>query len=79
VAGPSNILGSLWPPLAIRPWKCTNGFTLIFLPFQKEAVYTAVGLASYDLFDEVDFDSWFSSYLLTELKVVAIIRQTLNG
>ena len=40
-----------------------------FHPLQKEAVYTAVGLASYDLFDQVDFDSWFSSYLLSELKI----------
>ena len=41
---------------------------LFLFPLQKEAVYTAVGLASYDLFDQVDFDSWFSSYLLGELK-----------
>lgn len=34
---------------------------------QKDAVYNACGLASYDLFDEVDFDHWFTNQLISEL------------
>ncbi|KAL3866114.1 hypothetical protein ACJMK2_043446 [Sinanodonta woodiana] len=36
---------------------------------QKDAVYHAVGLAAFDLFDEVNFDQWFLSHLLTELQM----------
>ncbi|KAJ8285217.1 hypothetical protein GJAV_G00023640 [Gymnothorax javanicus] len=35
----------------------------------KDAVYNAVGLAAYELFDNVDFDQWFKSQLLGELQV----------
>uniref|UniRef100_A0A8B9JDM7 Importin-11 n=1 Tax=Astyanax mexicanus TaxID=7994 RepID=A0A8B9JDM7_ASTMX len=35
----------------------------------KDAVFNAVGLAAYELFDSVDFDQWFSSQLLGELQV----------
>uniref|UniRef100_A0A8C4NCP5 Importin-11 n=1 Tax=Eptatretus burgeri TaxID=7764 RepID=A0A8C4NCP5_EPTBU len=35
----------------------------------KDAVYNAVGLAAHELFDAVDFDSWFSDRLVTELQV----------
>lgn len=35
----------------------------------KDAVYNAVGLAAYELFDNVDFDQWFKNQLLGELKV----------
>ncbi|KPP75865.1 hypothetical protein Z043_104848, partial [Scleropages formosus] len=35
----------------------------------KDAVYNAVGLAAYELFDNVDFDSWFKNQLLAELQV----------
>ncbi|KYO29167.1 importin-11 isoform B [Alligator mississippiensis] len=35
----------------------------------KDAVYNAVGLAAYELFDSVDFDQWFKSQLLAELQV----------
>ncbi|CAB1449359.1 unnamed protein product, partial [Pleuronectes platessa] len=35
----------------------------------KDAVYNAVGLAAYDLFDNVDFDQWFKNQLLGELQV----------
>ncbi|NWU72207.1 IPO11 protein, partial [Pterocles burchelli] len=35
----------------------------------KDAVYNAVGLAAYELFDSVDFDQWFKNQLLTELQV----------
>ncbi|CAL8330961.1 unnamed protein product, partial [Arctogadus glacialis] len=35
----------------------------------KDAVYNAVGLAAYDLFDNVDFDEWFKNQLLGELQV----------
>jgi hypothetical protein len=33
----------------------------------KEAVYTAVGLVAYDLYDEVDFDGWFTGALSQEI------------
>ncbi|PVD19589.1 hypothetical protein C0Q70_20079 [Pomacea canaliculata] len=36
---------------------------------KKDAVYNAVGLASFDLFDEIDYDSWFTSHLLRELQI----------
>jgi len=32
-------------------------------------VYNAVGLAAYELFDNVDFDQWFKNQLLGELQV----------
>ncbi|KAK1892611.1 Importin-11, partial [Dissostichus eleginoides] len=35
----------------------------------KDAVYNAVGLAAYELFDNVDFDQWFKNQLLEELQV----------
>ncbi len=34
---------------------------------QKEAVYNAMGLAAFELFDEVNFDQWFTNHLLGEL------------
>lgn len=34
----------------------------------KDAVYNAVGLAGFDLFDEINFDQWFSTSLKEELK-----------
>ncbi|XP_076465605.1 importin-11-like [Babylonia areolata] len=36
---------------------------------KKDAVYNAVGLASFDLFDEIDYDSWFTNHLLKELQI----------
>ncbi|XP_064413859.1 importin-11 isoform X2 [Latimeria chalumnae] len=35
----------------------------------KDAVYNAVGLAAYELFDNVDFDQWFENQLLPELHI----------
>ncbi|KAM6364377.1 importin-11-like [Pluvialis apricaria] len=35
----------------------------------KYAVYNAVGLAAYELFESVDFDQWFKNQLLAELQV----------
>uniref|UniRef100_A0A8C2ZVA0 Importin-11 n=1 Tax=Cyclopterus lumpus TaxID=8103 RepID=A0A8C2ZVA0_CYCLU len=35
----------------------------------KDSVYNAVGLAAYELFDNVDFDQWFKNQLLGELQV----------
>ena len=35
--------------------------------FFVSSVYNACGLASYDLFDEVDFDQWFTNQLVNEL------------
>lgn len=43
-----------------------NDFHAILL---KDAVYNAVGLAAFDLYDEVNFDQWFSTTLKEELKV----------
>ena len=36
---------------------------------QKDAIYNAVGLAAFDLFDEVDFDSWLSNGITKELSI----------
>ena len=38
---------------------------------QKDAVYNAVGLAAFDLFDEIDFDGWLSNGIQKELAVVS--------
>lgn len=35
----------------------------------KESIYNAVGLTAFHLFDDVDFDNWFTSQLLYELKI----------
>ncbi|XP_055679188.1 importin-11 [Lutzomyia longipalpis] len=35
----------------------------------KDAIYNAAGLGAFNLFDEVDFDQWFTSQLLDELKI----------
>jgi len=35
----------------------------------KDAIYNAVGLAAFDLYDEIDFDSWLTSSLALELGV----------
>ncbi|XP_036265603.1 importin-11 isoform X1 [Pipistrellus kuhlii] len=35
----------------------------------KDAVYNAIGLAAFELFDSVDFDQWFKNQLLPELQV----------
>ena len=37
--------------------------------FLMISVYNAVGLSAFDLFDDVDFDKWFSSQLLQELNI----------
>jgi len=36
---------------------------------QKDAIYAAVGHAAFDLYDEVDFDSWLTSSLGQELNI----------
>ncbi|XP_052792511.1 importin-11-like [Mya arenaria] len=36
---------------------------------RNDAVYHAVGQAAFDLFDDIDFDQWFTSHLLQELKI----------
>ncbi|XP_017775673.1 PREDICTED: importin-11 [Nicrophorus vespilloides] len=36
---------------------------------RKDAVYNAVGLAAFDMYDEVDFDQWFTNTLTQELKI----------
>lgn len=35
----------------------------------KESIYNAVGLTAFHLFDGVDFDAWFTSQLVYELKI----------
>ncbi|XP_076251460.1 importin beta11 [Rhynchophorus ferrugineus] len=36
---------------------------------KKDAIYNAAGLCAFDLFDEVDFDQWFSNTLVQELRI----------
>ncbi|XP_044757044.1 importin-11 [Coccinella septempunctata] len=36
---------------------------------KKDAVYNAVALAAFDLYEEVDFDQWFTTTLSEELKI----------
>ncbi|XP_069360419.1 importin-11-like [Maniola hyperantus] len=36
---------------------------------KKDAIYNAVGLAAFDLYDDVDFDEWFTKVLSQEIKV----------
>ncbi|KAK9880322.1 hypothetical protein WA026_010202 [Henosepilachna vigintioctopunctata] len=36
---------------------------------KKDAVYNAVSLAAFDLYEEVDFNQWFANTLLEELKI----------
>lgn len=35
----------------------------------KDAIYNAVGLGAFNLFDDINFDQWFSSQLVNELKL----------
>ncbi|XP_046677970.1 importin-11-like [Homalodisca vitripennis] len=37
----------------------------------KDAVYNAVGIAAFDLYDEVNFDEWFTTTLQAELQIRA--------
>lgn len=37
---------------------------------KKEAVYNAIGLVAFDLYDEVDFDKWFTDGLIPELRTM---------
>uniref|UniRef100_A0AAR5PV48 Importin N-terminal domain-containing protein n=2 Tax=Dendroctonus ponderosae TaxID=77166 RepID=A0AAR5PV48_DENPD len=36
---------------------------------RKDAVYNAAALCAFDLYDEVDFDQWFTNTLVNELKI----------
>ncbi|KAK4881631.1 hypothetical protein RN001_004950 [Aquatica leii] len=36
---------------------------------RKDAVYNAIGLTAFDLYDDVDFDQWLTNTLLQELKI----------
>ena len=36
---------------------------------QKDSIYNAVGLAAFDLHDDIDFDSWLTRSLSLELSV----------
>lgn len=46
-----------------------NGISDLMSILKKEAVYNAVGLAAFDLYDEIDFDSWLTSVLIPELRI----------
>lgn len=48
---------------------CTSFFRSFLTVVIVSAVYNAVGLAAYELFDNVDFDQWFKNQLLGELQV----------
>ena len=50
----------------LKRLKVANFFNFRFIPFIV-SVYNACGLASYHLFDEVDFDQWFVNQLVNEL------------
>uniref|UniRef100_A0A3Q3ANW6 Importin-11 n=1 Tax=Kryptolebias marmoratus TaxID=37003 RepID=A0A3Q3ANW6_KRYMA len=43
--------------------------TPVLLDMPPVVLYNAVGLAAYELFDNVDFDQWFKNQLLGELQV----------
>lgn len=57
----------------LRPYEWTDVECLLpfiwFYYVVLSAVYNAVGLAAYELFDNVDFDQWFKNQLLGELQV----------
>ncbi|KAF5275843.1 hypothetical protein FQR65_LT04081 [Abscondita terminalis] len=36
---------------------------------RKDAVYNAIGLTAFDLYDDVDFDQWLTNTLIQELKI----------
>ncbi|KAL3277503.1 hypothetical protein HHI36_012849 [Cryptolaemus montrouzieri] len=36
---------------------------------KKDAVYNAVALAAFDMYEEVDFDQWFTTTLMEELRI----------
>ena len=44
----------------------------------KDAIYNAVGLAAFDLYDEIDFDAWLTSSLSLELQVKVDIDRTFS-
>ncbi|XP_063043759.1 importin-11 [Engraulis encrasicolus] len=59
-------------PVLLEMVQNLQGPTNVEEPVQllmKDAVYNAVGLAAYELFDSVDFDVWFKNQLLAELQV----------
>uniref|UniRef100_A0A667X8W3 Importin-11 n=1 Tax=Myripristis murdjan TaxID=586833 RepID=A0A667X8W3_9TELE len=59
-------------PVLLEMVQNLQGPTSVEDPVQllmKDAVYNAVGLAAYELFDNVDFDQWFKNQLLGELQV----------
>ncbi|XP_055941149.1 importin-11-like [Argiope bruennichi] len=62
---------NLLTPLVVETIKNVqnNGSRDLIGILKKDAIYNAVGLAAFDLYDEVDFDNWFTSTLITELRV----------
>ena len=42
---------------------------------KKDALYNAIGLAAFELFDEVDFDRWFSQvYLFNDIATTILTK-----
>ncbi|XP_062372497.1 importin-11 [Sardina pilchardus] len=64
--------GQTLTPVLLEMVQNLQGPTNVEEPVQllmKDAVYNAVGLAAYELFDSVEFDVWFKNQLLAELQV----------
>ena len=38
-------------------------------PFSPLLVYNAVGLCAFQLYDDLDYDSWYQTHLLKELTI----------
>ena len=53
--------------------KCTRVPVMFLLFSIFKVIYLAVGHAAFDLYDEVDFDSWLTSSLGQELNIKVII------
>ncbi|KAG8187533.1 hypothetical protein JTE90_008420 [Oedothorax gibbosus] len=61
---------SLTPLLVEMTKNVQNNGTRDFMDIlRKDAIYNAVGLAAFDLYDEVDFDNWFTNVLISELTI----------
>ena len=51
------------------PFHATSGMESPEPVFSSYAVYKATGLGAYELYDEIEYDSWYSSQLLNELRI----------
>ena len=60
----------LYPPsssLLLLPLSSLNSPSPSLSP--SFTVYKAAGLGAYDLYDEVDYDTWYSTQLINELRI----------